>query len=376
MEIKREEKEKVLFGESAGEATIGGITFPIPYPILTSTDVNYSDYISNEYSIPVSMSHQLHESKEHWWPKKFKAYQDSEARRKELVSWIDVQIQKAESNSKAKVFMYTPVLNNTPWTEKVRDFFVHVQMDSDLTVVNVPDPSLLTGQRLSEDLKKIAKEICAGGKEPFLLHSVARDGLVFEGRMTIAKEVMRGATTLYSNPKLYFENFKTLAKFRDKEFIRVLSNVERTYPKFGSGAVAPIAFLCSDLFSSKLGMGGGKKKEMAKKELTNARRFDVRPYGYLTVSQHKTEYGEDLGCTCAVDNGRELTDVTIEMKGDLYAAFRAHEPHAIFEGTEQIRDKIRINQLKSHLEKKSKLKDVLLDLFQIEPTKQTKLPLV
>jgi len=366
MRIVRDELDSALWGESTGEIKFGNAHIPLPYPVLTSTDLNYASEFSREFLTPISFPNQVHESKKLWAKDFVLKVLDSREKQQQEIDWINANLMKAKDNAESKMSFFTPLLTKeVPVSRKIIDLLVGIQLDSELEIVQILDSQRLSQTEMALVIKENVKIIKDAGKEPFFLTSTAFDEELFKARLEIAKKTMSGITALYSNPTKHSQNFNALATSKEENFLRFLSNVDRRYPKFGKCNVVPIAMLCSDIFSSSLGMGGGSKKEAIKKEQTNARRLNNECLGHLTMAEHQKEYGEKLDCNCPVDRGNELSDLYIDHKGHLNDTFRTHEPYAVFEAVEQAREKINSGKLlEEYIHKKEYAKQAYEELFK------------
>lgn len=201
------------------------------------------------------------------------------------------------------------------------------------------------------------------GKEPFILMDMRYNDAVYENKLNIASNYMRGITSLFADPFKNFKNFSTLAKAKNGDMLRHLSNVDMSYGKAG---LVPNSFLVADTFSSKLGIRIDNGKPY--RERINARRFDLSTGGYLTIRNQKQEHGNSLGHFCPIDRGNTLDDLPIEFDGNLYPAFRVHDAHANFDFVEQARERMNAGTLLSFLHAKKYGRQVLDAVYRYGQT--------
>ena len=373
MKIEREELSSVVFGESVGEVTIGKTSMPLPYPALTQTDINYADAVIHSHGLDISHPHKLHESREWLWESDVKDLLHSKKLQQKKTDWINTQISKAKAASSAEVFVYTPYFGSSvPITRHLIEAFVDMQIKSEADVVNIVDSPSLTPSDMASVVKDAAKTALEHGKEPFYQIDMATAEALFYAKIQAVRDAIRGLTALYANPKLYFKNFGTLAKLRESPILRLLTNVNRRYPKTDSGGLLPVSLICADVVSPQLGLSFGNNKKLQEKvkakEQTNARRMNADLFGYLTSVQHKRECGESLNCVCPIDKGNEMSDVVADFSGELYSAFRVHEPFAMFDAAEQVRHQIVSGNLRKFITKKKYAQRPADELFQINQT--------
>lgn len=156
MRVSRTEISNTLVGESLGELTISNATIPLPHPVITGTDVNYGERITERYEIEPTYPHQIHEIKERWTKDRLRRVMRSDKQTKEKISWINEQVAKTQ----APVSIYVPLLpNDVVVSNAVKDFFSHLQVKSNVPIVNGLDMQRSntadTEATLKEDKKKI-----------------------------------------------------------------------------------------------------------------------------------------------------------------------------------------------------------------------------
>jgi hypothetical protein len=187
---------------------------------------------------------------------------------------------------------------------------------------------------IEEESKLIKKK----GKEPFYLIPMNQGYERFNDRIKNARPYVSGLTSIYADFQTYFQNFKVLANYvQDNDFLRILSNVERTEPPYESKALYPLSFLISDLYSVKYGGGFGKGRNPDKEEYTS-KRLDLGSLEYLTIQSHKDKLKDSLDCVCPICDGREIDDVRIDFYGNLPEAFRIHETFALNDYNKELLD--------------------------------------
>ena len=370
MRVEREDTENKVKGESIGVATISNTTIPLPYSAITTTEVNYAEEITDNCEVEVIYPNKIHELKERWNLNSIRRLMNSDAQFEAKVAYLKIQKEK----SPAEIFIYTPLLKEgTPITREVVDFFIKLQIKAEFDIINILDIPYFTFQQMRELLTTKKRELEDQNKIPFLLASTKTPDMRFKPISKLAVELLNGLTAIYANPMQNFSNFSTLAGLQEPNFIRLLSNVDRIFYKDNKSAIMPNAYLYSDIFSSKLGMYVTKKKLInGKMEVINtfrprlnARRLDKISGGLLKIRQQRTEHDEDLDCVCPIDRGNTLSDVVVDFNKYLYKAFRVHEPFAIYEDLESVRERINRGNLLEFINTKKYAKNVLDSVFGV-----------
>lgn len=371
MEVNRIELEDRAFGESLAELEIGGTTISLPQPMITNTDRNYADKITQAYlSNSITFPHGIQENRWVWGKNSIDEAMHSKEKRDSLLSWLGEQKEK----SQAKAFVFTPLFNNDVILSKsVIRFFRRIQIEAEVSFVNEIDNPAFTPQQTKEMLTEAAKEIedRASGKtkELLLFIKASSNERIFEQKQQTALEIARGTTVLYADPRKYFGNFITLASLHNKDYLRILSNVPKSHPKHSKPAVLPNSLLIADTFSLERGRGGSNKNDEKKRKhnaRTNVRRFTEGVCGYLRPADHKKEYGDVLNCPCPIEEGKDLDDVLIEYREELFPAFAIHNASSIYQTVADTRQVMESGESAiSHLKTKKYAQTVLTDLFQV-----------
>lgn len=365
MKIEREQLKTVLKGESVGTATIDSLVVDLPQPMIATTDINYAEAITEEYETEIKYQNQLHEIRERWSGKKLAKIAGSQEAFDEKVEWMETQKDK----SLADKFMYTPIINNAVHiTKNTIDLLLRLQIAGSMNMINVVDSPYMQEQQIAGILKDSVKQIKDIGQEAFLQVDTAYKESIFSKKREVAKELgFSGMTAMHSNPMKHFGNYKTLAEMRDDPIMRHLSNVDRIDRADKKSAVMPLGMLFADTFSSKLGMGKGKKLKQGfkPKPRVNVKRYDLETSGHLRISEHRKEHGEELYCMCPICNRNTMEDIVADYHGMLYPAFRVHEPYAVHAFVQYAREQMRAGSLSTFLHNKKYTKNVMTDMFGI-----------
>ena len=166
MQTEREHLREVVKGMSVGKATIDNTVVDLPQPMITTTDINYSDEFTVQSETDISYPHKLHEIRERWSKEKLSKIQGSEDVFRAKIEWIKNQ----KDNSLAEKFMYTPIIqDNVHITKNVVAILLRLQIKSGMNLINVPDTPYMSEDDAIEILKNSKKEIIDIGQEPFLV---------------------------------------------------------------------------------------------------------------------------------------------------------------------------------------------------------------
>ncbi len=365
MKIEREQLRTVLKGESVGTATIDNLVVDLPQPMIATTDINYAEAITEEYETEIKYQNPLHEIRERWNIEKIAKIAGSPEAFDQKVEWMETQKDK----SLADKFMYTPIIKNSVHiTKNTMAFFLRLQIAGGMNLINVVDSPYMEEQQIKEILTNSKKQIADIGQEAFLQVDTTYREAIFSKKRDIAKELeFSGMTAMNSNPMKHFGNYKTLAEMRNDPLMRHLSNVDRIDRADKKSAVMPLAMLFADTFSTKLGMGKGKKLKQGikPKPRVNVKRYDLETSGHLRISEHRKEHGEELYCMCPICNKNTMEDIVADYHGMLYTAFRVHEPYAIHAFVQYAREQMKAGGLSAFLHNKTYTKNVMTDLFGI-----------
>ncbi len=331
MKFKIEASSTVILGERKGEIEIGKSKINTPSPMITNTDINYANKITRNSGIDIFYKNEILEIRDLLFPDKVKKLIVDKRGQKSRSDWINRQISNAKSSSNVSFTLYTPTFAGVTVEKKLIDEIVKMQMNTDLTAVNIPDPTWMSNEESVEIIKEKSKLITKIGKEPFYLIPMSQDYERFSQKIKMSEQYITGLTAIYADIASYAPNFKILAGLRSNpKTLRILSNVEKTYPATDSMAFYPLSLFVSDAFSLKYGGFGGNERD-ADKERYTARILDQETFEYLTVQKHKERYKESLNSGSPVFDGKEMGEILADFYGNLTEAFRIDEAFKVYD---------------------------------------------
>lgn len=364
MKLEMEDYTSFILGERKGEVEFGKSRIKIPSPMITNTDINYANTITRNSGVDVFYKNEVLEIRELLFPQRVKDVILNKKGQKSHTDWINKQISNAKSSSNVSITLYTPTFAKVTVDEKFIDAVVDMQLESNLTIVNIPDPPWLSNEKTIEIIKEKSKLITKNNKEPFYLIPIDQDYGKFLQRIEKGKQYFRGVTTMYADPKSFSPHYKVLAALRsDPRILRILSNVEKTYVQRDSSpndniAFYPAAFLVSDFYSLKYGGGFGGERD-ADKERYTAKRLDLSTLEYLTVQKHKERYKEALDCDCPIDDGKEMGDLLVDYYGNLTEVFRIHESFKVYEFNQILLNSYKVGKTFEFVKDDKRIRDLL-----------------
>lgn len=366
MKVERTSMKTVLRGESIAQIRIENTIVETPTPMITTTDVNYADELTNRYEVDLRYPHKIHEIREAWSLKRLQGL-TKYGKLGEKIEWLIQQRAK----SLAKKFMYTPIFNDDVIVSKdIVLMMLKLQAESGIELINLSDsPTIPTTDALGL-IKDCAKTVRDMGREPFLQIRANYSDTMFKNKTEVAKELgLSGITVMHYDPIKYLANYKLLAELREGGLMRHLSNIDRIWRGDGKSAVMPYGMLFADTYSTKMGRGGSKKKAdghpIKPKPRVNARRYDWNTSAHLRISEHRQEHGEELNCGCPICIGNTMADVVADYSRILYPAFRTHEPYALHTFADFARARMRAGTLKEFLTTKKYAPNALKNVFGI-----------
>jgi hypothetical protein len=364
MNLEIEECSSFLLGERKAEVTFGNSKIKTPSPIITNTDINYANTIIRNSGIDIFFKNQILEIRELLWPQKVKDVILNPKGQKSHTDWINRQISNAKLSSNISVSLYTPTFVKVTVDKNLINELVKIQSNSNLTIVNIPDPTWLSNEKSMEVVKEKSSLIVKKKKEPFYLIPMSQDYGRFAQKVEECKQYVAGVTATYADPNDYAPNFKVLAALRSNpKIIRILSNVEKTYLSEDSShsdtiAFYPISFLVSEFYSIKYG-GFGSGERDADKERSYATRIDSGSLEFMTIQKHRENYKESLKCECHVDIGKVMGDLLADYYGNLTEAFRIHDSIKIYEFNQILLDSYQVGKTFEFVKDDKRLIDLL-----------------
>lgn len=331
MKFNIETSSTVILGERRGEIEISKSKINTPSPMITNTDINYANKITRNSGIDIFYKNEILEIRDLLFPDKVKNLIVAKRGQKSRSDWINRQISNAKSSSNVSFTLYTPTFAGVTVEKKLIDEIVKMQMNTDLTAVNIPDPTWMSNEESVEIIKEKSKLITKIGKEPFYLVPMSQDYERFSQKIQMSEQYITGLTAIYADIASYAPNFKILAGLRsNSKTLRILSNVEKTYSATDSMAFYPLSLFVSDAFSLKYG-GFGRNERDADKERYTARILDLKTFEYLTVQKHKEKYKESLNSSSPVFDGKEMGEILADFYGNLTEAFRIDEAFKVYD---------------------------------------------
>jgi hypothetical protein len=331
MKFNIETSSTVILGERRGEIEISKSKINTPSPMITNTDINYANKITRNSGIDIFYKNEILEIRDLLFPDKVKNLIVAKRGQKSRSDWINRQISNAKSSSNVSFTLYTPTFAGVTVEKKLIDEIVKMQMNTDLTAVNIPDPTWMSNEESVEIIKEKSKLITKIGKEPFYLVPMSQDYERFSQKIQMSEQYITGLTAIYADIASYAPNFKILAGLRsNSKTLRILSNVEKTYSATDSMAFYPLSLFVSDAFSLKYG-GFGRNERDADKERYTARILDLKTFEYLTVQKHKEKYKGSLNSSSPVFDGKEMGEILADFYGNLTEAFRIDEAFKVYD---------------------------------------------
>jgi hypothetical protein len=375
MKFKIETSSTVILGERKGEIEIGKSKINTPSPMITNTDINYANKITRNSGIDIFYKNEILEIRDLLFPDKVKKLIMDKRGQKSRSDWINRQISNAKSSSDVSFTLYTPTFAGVTIEKKLVDEIVKMQMNTDLTAVNIPDPTWMSNEESVEIIREKSKLITKIGKEPFYLIPMSQDYERFSQKIKMSEQYITGLTAIYSDIASYAPNFKILAGLRSNpKILRILSNVEKTYSATDSMAFYPLSLFVSDAFSLKYGGFGGNERD-ADKERYTARILDLETFEYLTVQKHKERYKESLNSGSPVFGGKEMGEILADFYGNLTEAFRIDESFKIYDYYQTLLSSFQVGKTFEFITFDKRLTSLLHDTYLSDSMKkQTMLP--
>ena len=282
--------------------------------------------------------------------------------------------------SHAKVFLYTPTFSS-----KIKDEMRKIEV-----IKRISEESMVSAITLKESTspfstrKIIEKEKAYVKQEKInkdILLSVKADQNedVFKANTELAALNLNGVIWEYCSSKMRPENFVAMTDYANKKnFLRVLTNVARTYPKRGRAAVSSNMFFFSDIYSiaRPFGFGDDENEKKKQKKLTeeqrkensmpNAQQYVQDLDAYLTRSDFKAKGITKRNCCPLherVDNN--VDEFYMEFNERLYDASLACSVYGLHSRSIEVRNALISMKLKELL-KKVDDKKAIRDLLNVE----------
>lgn len=360
MRIEFDETEsEPLVGERRGIVFTSTGSYPVPTPLLTNTDVNAAADLSGKSLIDISYKEKrVLEIREHIFKKHIDEIYTVDPVNPEQVSWINGQITKAGLFAEVLDSIYTPHFVGVDISEDQIERIVRTQLETNLTIVTIPDSGFRKPEEMHEIVKVLSEEIRSAGKKPFYSLSIDMSHTIFSRKIDAIKSSVDGIVVVNDHLESHLDNLNELVKLsEDKRILRVLSTVERTYPADSIYSLYPLSFLFSDLYSVKYGFGFGKTS--LEKDLTNSKRLDETSLGYLTIQKHKEVHVEEINCSCVICDGKQIDDIKIDFLGNLSKAFRVHEAMTVFNLSSSASALFHNSQLLPFLKEKKNISSII-----------------
>lgn len=357
-----------LVGERRGIISRVDGDFSLPAPLLTNTDINSAANLSGKHLVDTHYSgRRFLEIREPIFNKSIDEVYTSSPENEDEISWINAQIARAKLFSDIVESLYTPKFVDVILTKQQIIRVVRTQVRTNLSIVSVPDGTLLDTDEMRDITIKLVDEIKKAGKRPFYSISIDTNHNVFKNKINAIKDLVEGVVVVGGNVPSHLDNLRELVELRnDPHIVRVLSNADKVFPTDSIKSLYPLCFLFADLYSVRYGIGFGKMS--LERELTNAKRLDERSLGYLTISNHKGLQPKSLNCDCSVCKDREIDDIKVDFLGNLTSAFRVHEAVTVFNLSETVSSLFHNSQLLPFLKEKKHISPTIKNFINAKLT--------
>lgn len=173
---------------------------------------------------------------------------------------------------------------------------------------------------------------------------------------------------IFRSPPSFMANYMYLQKNNDRDIWIHASGVDRYYQKnwVTSQIHIPQIYGIDTVSLLSRRIGG----EPAPKPIEKIKRYDKNSLGIIEISSHREIYGDQLGCSCPICQGKNLGEAisayTINHKGEqdlclLDTWFKLHETYASLDEFDKGRKAIKENSFKKYLESKEYINRVISD---------------
>jgi hypothetical protein len=377
MKVERGELKERLKGECvAGVSLTDSETFLTPVHAVNSLEVVNGQRIHKKYGVNVVYPNEVLDVKWFWTGKDFDNLRIGSNAYDAHIDYINEMIKE----SHAKVFLYTPTFSS-----KIKDEMRKIELTK-----RISEESMVSAITLKEGVspfstrKVIEKEKAYVKQEKIdkdILLSVKadQDEDVFKANTELAAFNLNGVIWEYCSPKMRPENFVAMTDYANrKNFLRVLTNVARTYPRRGRAAVSSNMFFFSDIYSIARPFGfrddedeEGKQKRLTEEQrrengMPNAQQYIENLDAYLTRSDFKAKGITKRKCCPLherVDNN--VDEFYMEFNERLYDAALACSVYGLYNRSVEVRNALLSMKLKDLL-KKVDDKKVIRDLIKVD----------
>lgn len=377
MKVERGELKTRLKGECvAGVSLTDTETFLTPVHAVNSLEIVNGQRIHKKYGVNVVYPNEVLDIKWFWTGKDFDNLRIGSGAYEEHIDYINEIIKE----SHAKAYLYTPTFSSKIKNESRKiEVTKKISEDSMVSAITLKQGTspLSTRKAIEKEKDYVKKEKII--KDILLSVKTDQDEDGFKANTELAAFNLNGVIWEYCSPKLRPENFVTMTDYANrKNFLRVLTNVSRIYPKRGRAALSSNMFFFSDVYSIARPFGfkdseeeKKKQKRLTKEErretsMPNAQQYVEDLDAYLTRSDFKAKGITKRKCCPLherVDNNAD--EFYMEFNERLYDAALTCSVYGLHARSVEVRNALLSMKLKDLL-KKVDDKKVITDLIKVD----------
>jgi hypothetical protein len=351
--------------------------FFAPTHAVSSTEVGNAQKIRTKCGVNVVLPNEMVDVKWFWTKDGFSAFRFKGREYDDYIGYVNEMVKE----SQAKIGIYTPTFNSsiTDGSKKV-NLTERICEDSEVSFITLregstPNYTRLLIDRLKRRLKqeKIEKDI-------LLYIDTDQKEEWFKAKNQLASQYASGVIWKYCPLGLRPENYVNMTTYGDKpDFLRVITDAPRTYPRQGRASVSTNLFWFADVVGLARPFGFSddpeeiKRKqkqrkisaeEIAEKALANAMQYDDELDAYLTRADLESIGKKKFaGCPLHEKIDNNSGEFSMEYEKMIYWASITHSIFHLHKRLTTVRDAILKSNLIPLLKQSAYTKKVSLELL-------------